>query len=59
MHLLRSRAFRHYLLGLLCVAAGAQVSSMTQSMLPLAMGGATAVLATWALVREIRARPRT
>lgn len=56
MNLLRSKAFRTYLLGLACVAAGAQVSSMTGSMLPLAMGAASAVLATAGLVRAIRAR---
>jgi len=53
MSIVRSKAFVLYLCGILCVALGAQVSSITQSMLPLALAGAAAVMLTAALVRDI------
>lgn len=56
MSILRSRWFRQYGIGLLSVVLGAGFSSATESMLPLAMGSAVALIATVGLVREIRAR---
>jgi hypothetical protein len=56
MSVLRGKAFRHYLFGIACVAVGAQISSMTNSMLPLAMGSAVAIMTTLGLVKAIRAR---
>src|SRR4051812_1203564 len=58
MSFFRTRAFLFYAVGILCVAAGAQVSSETHSMLPLALGAATAVMATVGLVKAIRERRR-
>ncbi len=58
MSLLRHRAFVLYLVGIVCVAAGAQLSALTHSMLPLALGAAAAVMTTFGLVRAIRARRR-
>lgn len=56
MSLLRSPVFRHYLLGLACVAIGAGLSERLGSMLPLAMGSAFALMTMVALVRELRTR---
>jgi hypothetical protein len=56
MSILRSPAFRQYGVGLFSIVVGAGFTSATESMLPLAMGSAVAVLATPGLVREIRAR---
>lgn len=56
MSLLRRPAFRHYLFGLGCVAAGAGIADATGSMLPLALGSAVAVMTMVSLVRELRHR---
>lgn len=53
--LFRHPAFHRYLLGIACVAGGAELSSRTQSMLPLALGAATAVMTTLGAIRAIRA----
>ena len=58
MTILHSKAFRVHALGLCAVAAGAGLSESTGSMLPLAMGGALALMTTAGLVREIRKRSR-
>jgi hypothetical protein len=58
MSFFRSKAFVLYLVGLLCVAAGAQISSLTHSMFPLAVGAAAAVMTTLGLVKAVRARHR-
>ena len=49
----RNRFFINYLLGIACIVIGAGVTSATGSMLPLAMGGAVAVICTYSLVRAI------
>lgn len=54
--LLRQPAFRRYLLGLLCVVAGAGGTSLTGSMWPLAMGSSVAVMYTAGWVAHIRGR---
>lgn len=56
MPLLRRPAFRHHLLGLGCVVAGAGLTDATGSMLPLALGSAVAVMTLVALVRDLRTR---
>lgn len=58
MPFFRSRAFAAYLVGIACVAAGAQVSSLLHSMWPLALGASTAVMTTWGLIKALRARRR-
>ncbi|KQW42270.1 MULTISPECIES: hypothetical protein [unclassified Roseateles] len=50
--------FRHpvllnYLLGIASIVIGAGVTSATDSLLPIAMGGAVAVMCTYSLVRAI------
>lgn len=49
----RNRLLRHYLLGIACIVMGAGVTSATDSMLPLAMGGAVGLMCTWTTVRAI------
>lgn len=53
---LRRPVFRRYLLGLATVAASAGVADAVDSMWPLALGAAFAVMCTADLVREIRRR---
>ena len=53
MFLLRNRVFRHYVIGLICTFAGAWLTGVTGSMLPLALGAAAAILQTPPLVRAI------
>ena len=50
----RNRYLLNYLLGIASIVIGAGVTSATESMLPLAMGGAVGVMCTWSLVRAIR-----
>jgi hypothetical protein len=50
----RNRFLLNYLLGIASIALGAGVTSATDSMLPLAMGGAVGIMSTWSLVRAIR-----
>lgn len=47
-------ALRHYLVGLAAIVTGAFFSGWTESMLPLAMGSAVAVMTTVAFVRAWR-----
>ncbi len=58
MSIIRSKAFVHYVIGILCVGLGAELSSRTGSMLPLAMGSAVALMVTAGLVKAIRSRNR-
>ena len=58
MSILRSRTFGLYCGGLLSVAVGAGMSEAMGTTLPLAMGGALALMTTANLVREIRRRRR-
>lgn len=58
MSLLRSKALRFYLFGIGCVALGAEATARLHSMLPLALGAATAVMATLGAVRAIRTHAR-
>lgn len=53
MSFLRSKVFRHYLLGLGSTFAGAWLTDVTGSMLPLALGAATALVQTPPLVRAV------
>jgi len=46
---------RNYLCGLLCVVAGAWLTEVTGSLVPLSAGAAVLVLATVPLIRAIRA----
>jgi hypothetical protein len=56
MSILRRPVFRRYLLGLAVVAASAGVADAVDSMWPLALGAAFAVMCTADLVRDIRRR---
>ena len=58
MSIFYSKAFWYYLLGILAVALGAQLSSVTNSMLPLAMGSAWAIIMTAGLVKANLAKRR-
>jgi len=58
MRHLRSSGFRHYLFGFVCLLVGAGLSGEFDSMLPLAMGSAAALMGTASLVRDIRAAGR-
>lgn len=49
----RKRVLLNYLLGIACTVIGAGLTSVTDSLLPLAMGGAVAIMCTWSLVRAI------
>ena len=49
----RNRVLRNYLLGIASIVIGAGVTSATDSLLPIAMGGAVAVMCTYSLVRAI------
>jgi len=44
---------RNYLLGIASIVVGAGVTSATDSLLPLSMGGAVGVMCTYSLVRAI------
>lgn len=50
---LRHPALQNYLLGIASIVIGAGVTSATDSLLPIAMGGAVAVMCTYSLVRAI------
>ena len=50
----RNRNLLNYLLGIASIVIGAGVTSATDSMLPLAMGGAVGIMCTYSLVRAIR-----
>lgn len=54
--LLSSKTMRLYAVGLLCTAAGAWLTEITGSLLPLSLGGAVLVMTTLPVVRAIRAR---
>jgi len=43
----------NFALGISCTVIGAGVTSATDSLLPLAMGGAVALMCTYSLVRAI------
>lgn len=49
----RNRFLLNYLLGIASIVIGAGVTSATDSLLPLAMGGAVGIMCTWSLVRAI------
>lgn len=53
MSFLRSRVFRNYAIGLLSTFAGAWLTGVTGSMLPLALGAALGVMQTPPLVKAI------
>ena len=59
MSILLSAKFRDYAFGLACTALGAWLTDVTDSLLPLAFGGAVLVLNTVPLVRAIWSRNRT
>lgn len=48
--------FRHYGAGLTCIFAGAWLTEVTGSFLPLAMGASVALICTASVVRSILAR---
>ncbi len=50
----RNRILLNYLLGIASIVIGAGATSATDSMLPLAMGGAVSIMCTYSLVRAIR-----
>ena len=56
MALLSSKPLRHYTVGFVCMLVGAWLTDVTDSLLPLSLGGAALLLATWPLVLAIRAR---
>mgnify|MGYP000235127584 CR=1 FL=1 len=56
MSLFSSEPARCYAGGLLCTVAGAWLTEVTGSLLPLSLGGAVLVMVTLPLVRAIRAR---
>ena len=56
--MLKTTAFRRYLIGLFATFAGAWGTDLTGSMIPLALGASVALMCTAALVREIRTRGR-
>ena len=56
MSVLSNKPMRFYATGLLCTAAGAWLTDVTGSLLPLSLGGAVLVMATLPVVRAIRAR---
>lgn len=49
----RNRFLLNYLLGIASIVIGAGVTSATDSLLPLAMGGAVGLMCTWSLVKAI------
>lgn len=51
----RNRFLLNYLIGIASIVVGAGVTSATDSLLPLAMGGAVGIMCTYSLVRAIRA----
>ena len=53
MSSLRSRAFRHYLSGLLCTFAGAWLTEASGSLWPLALGAAVLLMCTLPLVKAV------
>lgn len=54
----KTSAFHRYLAGLASTFAGAWLSDLTGSMLPLAMGASVSVMCTAPLVRQLWARMR-
>ena len=56
MSLLSSTTVRHYVGGLVCTVAGAWLTEVTGSLLPLSLGGAVLVMATFPVVRAIQAQ---
>ncbi|MEP6872936.1 MAG: hypothetical protein ABI887_01090 [Burkholderiales bacterium] len=50
--------FNRYLVGLACTFAGAWLTDLTSSMLPLALGASVSLMCTAPLVRQIWARKR-
>lgn len=56
--MLKSAAFRRYLIGLSATFAGAWGTELTGSMLPLALGASVSLMCTAPLVMEIWARGR-
>jgi len=48
-----NRSLLNYLLGIASIVLGAGVASATDSLLPLAMGGAVGIMCTYSLVRAI------
>ncbi len=56
MALLSSKPVRHYAGGFVCMLVGAWLTHVTDSLLPLSLGGAALLIATWPLVLAIRAR---
>lgn len=49
----RNRYLLNYLLGIAAIAIGAGLTSATDSLWPLAMGGAVGIMSTYSLVRAI------
>ena len=58
MSLLRRPSFRRYAFGLVATFAGAWLTDVTESMLPLALGASALLLFTMPLIKEIWNRPR-
>ena len=56
MALLSSKPARQYAVGLVCMLVGAWLTDLTDSLLPLSLGGAVLLMATLPLVLAIRAR---
>ena len=52
----RNRILINYLAGIASIVIGAGLTDATDSMLPLAMGGAVGVMCTYSLVRAILQR---
>lgn len=59
MALLSSKSVRHYALGFVCMLVGAWLTDVTDSLLPLSLGGAVFLMTTLPLVLAIRARYAT
>jgi hypothetical protein len=49
----RHPVVKHYLLGIASIVLGAGLTSATDSMIPLSMGGAVGIMCTFSLVRAI------
>ena len=54
----KTSAFQRYLVGLAATFAGAWLSDLTGSVLPLAMGASVSLMCTAPLVRQLWARMR-
>ncbi len=59
MALLSSKSVRHYALSFVCMLVGAWLTDVTDSLLPLSLGGAALLMITLPLVLAIRARYAT